>query len=117
MAKMYPMIGAMQMPAGFKYKEILRRGRPSHEKWDSYFIKHPPMAPSRWAKIFAPFDALQVVLNGEVYDLGDGLFTSREAALDWIEKNRRPSILESLISVVRDRLFGGQVYYPRRQAQ
>ena len=55
---MYPMIGAMQMPAGFKYKEILRRGRPSHEKWDSFFIKHPPMAPSRWAKIFAPFDAL-----------------------------------------------------------
>ena len=62
-------------------------------------------------------DSLQVVLNGEVYDLGDGLFPSREAALDWIEKNRRPSILESLISVVRDRLFGGQVYYPRRQAQ
>ena len=55
---MYPMIGAMQMPAGFKYKEILRRGRPSHEKWDSFFIKHPPMSPSRWAKIFAPFDAL-----------------------------------------------------------
>ena len=114
---MYPAIGAMQMPAGFKYKEILRRGRPSHEKWDSFFIKHPPMAPSRWAKIFAPFDALQVVLNGEVYDLGDGLFPSREAALDWIEKNRRPSILESLISDVRDRLFCGQVYYPRRQAQ
>ena len=55
---MYPVIGAMQMPAGFKYKEVLRRGRPSHEKWDSFFIKHPPMAPSRWAKIFAPFDAL-----------------------------------------------------------
>ena len=62
-------------------------------------------------------DSLQVVLNGEVYDLGDGLFPSREEALDWIVKNRRPSILESLISVVRDRLFGGQVYYPRRQAQ
>ena len=117
MAKMYPMIGAMQMPAGFKYKEILRRGRPSHEKWDSFFIKHPPMAPSRWAKIFAPFDALQVVLNGEVYDLGDGLFPSREAALDWIEKNRRPSILESLISAVRDRFFGAQVYYPYGQMQ
>ena len=55
---MYPMIGAMQMPAGFKYKEILRRGRPSHEKWDSFFIKHPPMSPSLWEKIFDPFDAL-----------------------------------------------------------
>ena len=62
-------------------------------------------------------DSLQVVLNGEVYDLGDGLFPSREEALDWIEKNRRPTILESLISAVRDRFFGAQIYYPHRQAQ
>ena len=62
-------------------------------------------------------DSLQVVLNGEVYDLGDGLFPSREEALDWIVKNRRPSILESLILVVRNRFFDAQVYYPRRQAQ
>ena len=60
-------------------------------------------------------DSLQVILNGEVYDLGDGLFPSREEALDWIEKNRRPTILESLISGIRDRLFGGQVYYPNGQ--
>ena len=51
-------LGAMQMPAGFKYKDILRRGRPRHEKYDSFWLKHPPMSPSRWAKIFAPFDAL-----------------------------------------------------------
>ena len=54
----YPMPGVMQMPAGFKYKEILRRGRPHHEKYDAFYIKHPPMPASRWAKIFAPFDAL-----------------------------------------------------------
>lgn len=52
-----------------------------------------------------------------VDDLGNGLFPSREEALDWIEKNRRPSILESLISAVRDRLFGAQVYYPNGQTQ
>ena len=62
-------------------------------------------------------DSLQVVLNGEVYDLGDGLFPSLEEALDWIEKNRRPTILESLISAVRNRLFGAQVYYPNGQTQ
>ena len=63
-------------------------------------------------------DSLQVVLNGEVYDLGDGLFASREDALAWIEKNRRPTILESLISFVRDRFIGDtQIYYPRRKAQ
>lgn len=53
-----PVPGSMQMPDGFKYKEILRRGRPRHEKYDSFWLKHPPMPPSRWAKIFAPFDAL-----------------------------------------------------------
>ena len=62
-------------------------------------------------------DSLDVILNGEVYELGDGLFPSKEEALEWIEKNRRPTVLESLISVIRNRLFGGQIYYPRRQAQ
>ena len=62
-------------------------------------------------------DSLQVILNGEVYDLGDGLFPSKEEALEWIEKNRRPTILESLISAIRDRLFGAQVYYPNGQTQ
>lgn len=51
-------LGAMQMPAGFKYRDIFMRGRPRHEKYDSFYIKHPPMPASRWAKIFAPFDAL-----------------------------------------------------------
>ena len=62
-------------------------------------------------------DSLDVILNGEVYELGDGLFASREEALEWIEKNRRPSILESLITAVKDRLFGSQIYYPHRQVQ
>ena len=57
-SSVYPVPGIMQMPAGFKYKDILRRGRPRHEKYDSFWLKHPPMSPSRWAKIFAPFDAL-----------------------------------------------------------
>lgn len=54
----YPMIGSMPMPANFKYRDVLRRGRPRHEKWDSFSLKHPPMTPGRWAKIFSPFDAL-----------------------------------------------------------
>ncbi len=55
---MYAAIGSMAMPLQFKYRDVLLKGRPRHEKWDSFWIKHPPMAPSRWAKIFAPFDAL-----------------------------------------------------------
>lgn len=55
---MYAAIGSMAMPLQFKYRDVLLKGRPRHEKWDSFWIKHPPMAPSHWAKIFAPFDAL-----------------------------------------------------------
>ena len=56
---MYSMIGAMQMPTGFKFKDIFMRGRPRHTKCDSFSLKHPPMPASRWAKIFSPFDALE----------------------------------------------------------
>ena len=62
-------------------------------------------------------DSLDVILNGEVYELGDGLFPSKEEALDWIEKNKRPTVLERLISAIKEHFFGSQIYYPRRQAQ
>ena len=54
----YPTIGNIPMPANFKYRDVLRKGRPVHRKFDDFWRKHPPMAASRWAKIFAPFDAL-----------------------------------------------------------
>ena len=56
--KAYPLLGKMAMPANFKYLDVLRRGRPIHEKWDSFSLRHPPMSAARWAKIFSPFDAL-----------------------------------------------------------
>ena len=50
---------AIAMPADFKYKDIYFMGRPTHDKHSSFYAKHPPMPPGRWAKIFAPFDALK----------------------------------------------------------
>ena len=47
------------MPANFRYREVALRGRPQHEGWDAFSIKHPPMPASRRAKIFSPFDALK----------------------------------------------------------
>ena len=55
---MYAAVGAMAMPLDFKYKNVLQRGRPKHNKYDDFYRKHPPMDRVRWAKIFAPFDAL-----------------------------------------------------------
>ena len=58
-------LGSMPMPEGFRYAEVLRRGKPQHgipenyATYDTFYIKHPPMAVSRRAKIFAPFDALR----------------------------------------------------------
>ena len=49
----------MQMPLNFKYKDVFLKGRPEHERWDSFLIKHPPMPAAKWAKIFSPFDALK----------------------------------------------------------
>ena len=52
------MIGAMAMPADFRYKEVFARGHPRHDPLDSFRLKHPAMDGGRRAKIFAPFDAL-----------------------------------------------------------
>ena len=55
------MVGYMQMPLNFKYKDVFLKGRPEHERWDSFLIKHPPMPAAKWAKIFSPFDALKEI--------------------------------------------------------
>ena len=47
------------IPEGFRYKEVLRRGKPVHEKFDSFSIRHPSMPLEKRAKIFSPFDALK----------------------------------------------------------
>ena len=55
-------IGVMPMPADFKYAEVMRRGKPQHERFDPFSIKHPKMDHGKRAKIFAPFDALRGLL-------------------------------------------------------
>jgi len=52
-------IGDIPMPADFRYRNILLRGRPKHEKTDSFRLRHPSMDIGKRAKIFAPFDALK----------------------------------------------------------
>ena len=47
------------LPSSFRYKNVLEKGRPVHDKYDSFSLKHPAMDLSRRAKIFSPFDALK----------------------------------------------------------
>ena len=47
------------MPADFRYREVFLRGKPQHDRYDSFRIKHPEMNVGHRAKIFSPFDALK----------------------------------------------------------
>ncbi|MBQ6365408.1 MAG: hypothetical protein IJI61_03235 [Oscillospiraceae bacterium] len=57
---LYPPVGGcMPIPEDFPYKDVILRGMPQHEHWDSFLLRHPPMPAARWAKIYTPFDALK----------------------------------------------------------
>ena len=45
--------------SSFRYRDVYEKGKPVHEKNDSFSAKHPPMDVSKRAKIFSPFDALK----------------------------------------------------------
>ncbi|MBR3402397.1 MAG: hypothetical protein IKG67_09205 [Parasporobacterium sp.] len=49
----------IQAPADFRYYAAYCKGRPQHDKFDPFLIRHPSMKSSRRAKIFSPFDALR----------------------------------------------------------
>ena len=51
-------LGAMAMPADFRYREVFLRGRPRHAPGERFSLRHPKMDVGKRAKIFAPFDAL-----------------------------------------------------------
>ena len=51
-------IGVMAMPADFGYRDVFLKGKPQHDQYDSFRIRHPRMSTGHRAKIFAPFDAL-----------------------------------------------------------
>ena len=55
----FPIIGYMPMPADFPYRKVMQMGRPKHDRYSEFGIRHPSMPCSRRAKIFAPFDALK----------------------------------------------------------
>jgi len=45
--------------SSFRYKDVYEKGKPVHDKNDTFSVKHPPMELSKRAKIFSPFDALK----------------------------------------------------------
>lgn len=81
------MIGEMPMPADFRYRQILRKGRPQHSRTDAFRIRHPSMDTTHRAKIFAPFDALRgfgeaVAAKDVLYERKHELSAEEQAVLD-----------------------------------
>ena len=69
--------------SSFKYREVYEKGKPVHEKNDSFSVKHPPMELSRRAKIFSPFDALK--------GFSDELAKAEEDVLNTSKEERDPA--------------------------
>lgn len=89
-------IGAMPMPAGFRYREVFLKGKPQHDRYDPFRLRHPRMDVGKRAKFFAPFDALRgfnfaIMCKNELYV--DRLVLSPE---DREELDRRLRILRGL---------------------
>ena len=89
-------VGAMTMPADFRYREVCLKGKPRHERFDSFLIRHPRMDAGRRAKIFSPFDALKGF--NEAVAAKDVLYESRAELTpeELDELNRRFEILRDL---------------------
>ena len=89
-------VGFMIMPAGFSHKEVFLKGRPKHTRYDAFWRRHPPMPASHWAKIYAPFDALDGFDEG--ISAKEVLYTRRCELSDGQkeELDRRLSLLAAL---------------------
>lgn len=89
-------IGAMSVPADFRYLDVFLKGKPKHERFDSFRIRHPIMDVGHRAKIFSPFDALKGF--SEAIASKDVLYEYRIELMpeDAEELSRRLSILHNL---------------------
>lgn len=89
-------IGEMSMPVSFRYLNVYQKGKPQHDRYDPFQIRHPQMPNSRRAKIFSPFDALKgfnEAVSAKTILYKDRLSLSLE---EQEELDRRLSILHNL---------------------
>ena len=90
------MIGFMQMPADFIYRDVFLKGQPVHNRFDGFRLRHPSMDCGRRAKIFAPFDALAGF--NEAVAAKEVLYEYKRELDDWEkeELNRKLVVLHSM---------------------
>ena len=74
-------INTAPIPSSFKYFTVYEKGKPVHERYDPFSIKHPAMDLRKRAKIFAPFDALKG-FNEAITTTETNISTQKEYAPD-----------------------------------
>jgi len=86
----------MPMPAQFRYRDVFLKGKPRHDQYDNFSIRHPRMDTGHRAKIFSPFDALKGF--NEAIAAKDVLYENRIEPSDEekAELNSRLQILHNL---------------------
>ena len=89
-------IGVMAMPAEFRYRDVYLKGKPPHDRYDLFRVRHPSMSAGKRAKIFSPFDALKGF--NDAITSKDILYRERIVLNeeDQTELNRRLRILKGL---------------------
>ena len=92
-------IGVMAMPVDFRYREVFLKGRPQHDRYDSFRIRHPSMDRGHRAKIFSPFDALKGF--DEAIESEEELFI-RKPDLSEAEKEELDKKLNTLLALTRN---------------
>lgn len=89
-------VGFMTMPDKFRYREVFLLGKPQHDRYDRFSMKHPPMNVGRRAKIFSPFDALkgfnEAVAAKEIHYINQIELSEEEQE----ERNRKLTVLHNL---------------------
>lgn len=91
------MTGKTNVPLNFPYLDVFNQGKPQHNSYDEFHIRHPQMDLGRRAKIFSPFDALKGF--DEAISAKEELYEPRRELdeLQRYELDRRIWILRSLI--------------------
>lgn len=89
-------VGVMTMPVNFRYRDVFLKGKPQHDRFDPFRVRHPSMDRGRRAKIFAPFDALKGF--NEAVAAKDVLYEDRIIlhGEDLEELNRKLAVLRGL---------------------
>ncbi len=90
-------LGYMPMPENWVYLNVYLQGKPVHQEYDEFWLRHPPMDPVKRAKIFTPFvHAMKGLKEATAAQEVQYMDRPELCEDDAMEINRRLNILHTL---------------------